>query len=304
MKTHLIITIILLTSYCSHAQGRLWAKAVHILLLLSIAFYHKGYAQPYKSMFGSQFSEWHVLVGNFENPEWKYEVSKYEKDTQVNSVTYKKISYGKAGSGLFREVLDSGKVWYIPPCESKEHLYMDYSLKKGDIFDFNIYNGTIQQKTVDSVFYVDGRKYIRCLYTRAGEQIIFIEGIGCIWGIASHYNNYCASPLWEQKIRCVYQDGALLYSGANESCNPFTTSIAGNVHDTKFTITPNPASSILRISNVKGITAIKLTDIQGRTIRSYTKPIENIDVSMLASGMYLLQLQTSEGVYTHKFVKE
>ncbi len=71
-----------------------------------------------------------------------------------------------------------------------------------------------------------------------------------------------------------------------------------------FTITPNPASSLLHISDITGITALKLTDIQGRIIRDYLKPVANIDVSMLASGIYLLQLQTSEGVCTHKFVKE
>ena len=64
---------------------------------------------------------------------------------------------------------------------------------------------------------------------------------------------------------------------------------------------PNPSSSIVNLSlpeslGVKGIT---ITDLQGRTVRSYNNNVSQIDVSDLTSGMYMVSIQT-ETANVHK----
>jgi len=74
-----------------------------------------------------------------------------------------------------------------------------------------------------------------------------------------------------------------------------------------FDIYPNPATSTITVeSKIKEVQSIKMVDVLGREI--YYLPIQNnkieIDVSHLPSGIYILQLQSKNGVVSKKFVKE
>ncbi len=76
-----------------------------------------------------------------------------------------------------------------------------------------------------------------------------------------------------------------------------------------FKIYPNPATSTITIeSNKYQDLSIKITDVLGREVIERTKnevlSIKNIDVSQLPSGMYIIQLQSKNGVVNKKFVKE
>lgn len=77
----------------------------------------------------------------------------------------------------------------------------------------------------------------------------------------------------------------------------------------KYTIFPNPATDIVTISNDEniGIKQIKLLDISGKIIEEafFNNDSEvQINVNDLANGIYLLQINTQNGVFIEKLIKK
>ncbi|MGB3344694.1 MAG: T9SS type A sorting domain-containing protein [Aequorivita sp.] len=72
-----------------------------------------------------------------------------------------------------------------------------------------------------------------------------------------------------------------------------------------FLIFPNPVHDKLKFqSAINHFDAVVITDINGRTVLSLEKQIPNeIDVSILKSGMYFLNIQSSDGNAIKKFIK-
>lgn len=73
-------------------------------------------------------------------------------------------------------------------------------------------------------------------------------------------------------------------------------------------IFPNPANSSVSISVTSGsIQSIQLKDITGRKVlpvNAINKPIVELDVSALAKGCYLLEIQTASALYTKRLLKQ
>jgi len=73
-------------------------------------------------------------------------------------------------------------------------------------------------------------------------------------------------------------------------------------------IYPNPVQNKIHINTQQQLTeaTIKIIDLKGSVISSNTYQSKNnfeIDASRLTSGMYILQLQTANGVQSFKFIK-
>ena len=77
----------------------------------------------------------------------------------------------------------------------------------------------------------------------------------------------------------------------------------------KFSTYPNPVKNIISISNSENINvkSISISDLNGRVVKteifSNVSDI-NINVSELSSGMYLLNINSGQGIVTKKIVKE
>ena len=72
-------------------------------------------------------------------------------------------------------------------------------------------------------------------------------------------------------------------------------------------IFPNPAQDVINIEseNLEGQLHYNIVDVEGRIIEERDLDGNTIDVSGLASGVYMLKLQTENGaVETRKFVKK
>ncbi len=69
---------------------------------------------------------------------------------------------------------------------------------------------------------------------------------------------------------------------------------------------PNPASSRLTISAPKTINSAAIYNILGKQVMSIeiNKNSESIDVSNLATGMYLIKYSIDNAVGTAKFIKQ
>jgi PKD repeat protein len=105
---------------------------------------------------------------------------------------------------------------------------------------------------------------------------------------------------------------------ANGNCGPDTTSISLSAWTTgisdllpagAFQVYPNPTSGMLRISADPGLhdATIYVYDMNGRLLlegKTMSNGFLDLDLSHESAGMYLIRLQTEEGVASRKVLKE
>ena len=108
-------------------------------------------------------------------------------------------------------------------------------------------------------------------------------------------------------INCVSADQ---FGFAIDDFKVTTTAVAStqSFFTNNFSIYPNPANNVLNLSVKNGLTVNEVTmvDINGRTVKTLTNALDSeieINVSDLTSGVYMLNVNTDEGVATSKFVK-
>lgn len=108
-------------------------------------------------------------------------------------------------------------------------------------------------------------------------------------------------------INCVSDDQ---FGFAVDDFSVTTTGVAStqSFFANNFSIYPNPANNVLNLSVKNGliVNEVTMVDINGRIVKSLTNAIDSeieINVSDLTSGVYMLNVNTDEGVATSKFVK-
>lgn len=129
--------------------------------------------------------------------------------------------------------------------------------------------------------------------------------------LLSAFNGENAQGVWTLTVDDVAnQDGGALTSWGLEICLNSTIVSVKEINPlSNVVIYPNPTNNQLIISGLADgvITTFTVTDITGKIVR---KPItsfnnqQNIDVSSLSTGIYFLQINSSTGTKTLKFVKQ
>jgi len=71
----------------------------------------------------------------------------------------------------------------------------------------------------------------------------------------------------------------------------------------RFKIYPNPSSGIVRIESKKTIHSLWITDLRGKLVLFESNAPNELDLSSLASGSYIISIQTKQGVQKQKFIK-
>jgi len=87
-----------------------------------------------------------------------------------------------------------------------------------------------------------------------------------------------------------------------------TTASTNDVLASKFSVYPNPANNVINIANAENIlvNGVVISDLNGRTVKnvSFDGVAEaQINVSDLASGMYMMTVSSDKGTMTKKIVK-
>lgn len=73
----------------------------------------------------------------------------------------------------------------------------------------------------------------------------------------------------------------------------------------KISIYPNPTSNVLTIKNIDSkIESISIFDLTGKIIETVVYNTNTIDVRNLVNGIYFIQINTANGLYNTKFIKE
>lgn len=77
--------------------------------------------------------------------------------------------------------------------------------------------------------------------------------------------------------------------------------------DKRITVYPNPSNSVLNINfNQLSPSQVSIFEINGRNLKTIKldSPNNTLDISELAKGMYILQIQTKEGTFNKQIIKE
>jgi len=69
-------------------------------------------------------------------------------------------------------------------------------------------------------------------------------------------------------------------------------------------IYPNPVKNTIRIQTSSKIEQIIIYDVNGRLLKQLSNPLEEINISDLANGIYFVKIFTQESIITRKIIKE
>lgn len=85
--------------------------------------------------------------------------------------------------------------------------------------------------------------------------------------------------------------------------NTFINAAVSDIEiDNKSIIYPNPAANFISFSSEKEITKVKFYNLHGQNVLSIEMPDEDIDLSSLNSGTYLVKAYSDNNVFTEKLI--
>lgn len=132
--------------------------------------------------------------------------------------------------------------------------------------EFNVNNSTVYRtETVD-------------LSTYAGNEHVLIKFV-----FTSGYGNN------------VFIDNVKITNGATA---------VESIDNNNLTIFPNPVKDVLTINYDKAISQIDVYDVNGKLVKSFTTVGNSINISGLSKGIYMLNMQTEDGLIVKSIVKE
>ena len=71
----------------------------------------------------------------------------------------------------------------------------------------------------------------------------------------------------------------------------------------KVQLYPNPTQDVLNIKSDKEILNVQIIDMQGKLVKTVFA-INQLDIRALPKGVYVVRVETSEGIFTEKVRKE
>jgi len=77
-----------------------------------------------------------------------------------------------------------------------------------------------------------------------------------------------------------------------------------NTLNNNINIYPNPANNIINFSNIDNIVYIKIIDLTGKIIIEDSSGNNKINLSELNSGIYFIKINTNNGIYSSKIIKD
>jgi sugar lactone lactonase YvrE len=237
-------------------------------------------------------------------------------DTLINSKIYHKLdvyyidqvdstcTHNFAGyQGAVREDTAARKVYFVPPSAGAESLLYDFTLQVGDTVKgylaFTMPGGPDVVHSRDSVLV--GTSYHTRWHINYTYGIYIIEGVGSTYGLIHPSLGEIADG-GLISLTCFQQDGTGLYPFMNVSCQQITSVNRLWERVAPVSLSPNPASTVVKIICEDQIFSIELLDPLGNQVTPEWKEANSLDVAQLANGVYFMRIKTSEGTITERFV--
>lgn len=246
----------------------------------------------YQSMFGQNETSWIVKYSNtyFEN---KIDSAYHLKDTIVSTTNYSIVRFENSGDAWIKEDTVLGKAWEVNSVTQQNNsLIYDLKLQIGDNFQIP-YSNIVGQ--VDSVYYVLGRKYIRLIPVFVESEFFYmIEGVG----LASGFFNYSDFNINKYRLlTCHFKDGELNYNWGGPCIPPGSYTNLNELNSEQFNLAPNPSNGHVSLEipeNVK-VLEINVLNMQGQVVFQQKESTNELNLSFLEGGNYIVHIESSEG---------
>ena len=207
--------------------------------------------------------------------------------------------------------------------------FFDLDYKKLYTFNFNVHNGTVVSYDISSPGYLSFNAWYRVImYLDYDNKKAYLE-IPNAGSKVFVFHNFLADINSSNTIEDFYPATILLYNtvdssgGINNAVHSKYDNIkitalnavpphilsATNFLSEKFNLYPNPATNVVNITNSENylVNQVVIYDVAGKELSTQTFNNESeiqLNVENLASGVYLLHMQTDEGTAVKKLVKK
>jgi hypothetical protein len=324
-----------------------------LLFFSQLLIFSFSKAQQYHPLLDS-VNEWNyfsicMAVSSISNPCFYGSVHSYyfseftSNDTIINSMEYKRVNSDIAClMGYIREDTLQKKVYFIDNQFNPEILLYDFSLQAGDSINLSfpitsdIHNpGYYHIDSIISVNLFGGTR--NALYlnpTTGGNQLIWIEGVGCTEALLYPYAGTFSAFFFptcpeiqhqsSQFLICFKHENKIYFDDCaynvalspgyilNDSCS-FTNYCSGisNFEKTDLNISPNPAMNYITVTtdhlSVKNY-HLTLMNINGQKIKTWDHSIivEGkkivLEINDISSGVYILECNYDDNLLRKKIV--
>ncbi len=289
-------------------------KKTFLLLFLLFFFAGKLYCQPVL-VDSSKEQLWYICKVGIVGPNDTTigcisEVLKKEDTEILNGKNYFKIMRTEESSlasweeiGHVRE--EDNRVYYMPSYDTIEFLLYDFTLNIGDTIKLvnTIYADTNNREyivtDIDSIDLTSGKKKRITLDSEDPE--IWIEGMGSLRGLI--YSALLIIGGYRELV-CYYENENKIYQNPEYDFCFYTPSVVDDKNEQEFLIYSNPSSEILTIEGLTN-TQLNIFNLSGSLVFSFNIEynIQDIDISGLTPGIYVIKVISSKIYYHYKFVK-
>lgn len=197
--------------------------------------------------------------------------------------------------GLYRE--HEGKLFKKAFSGVQETLVFDITVLKGDtiLLDIDDSPSELYVESTDTIVFADGvarkRVILRCVeFPFAYQERTWIEGLG---DLSSGYPA-CIVDASKQLI-CYSEESGIIYQ-ADWADKCWLTTNTNELDIEQLTVYPNPVRDILSVAAEKiSFQTYYIKSITGQSIQAGELPASGVDVSVLPSGVYILELRQPSG---------
>ena len=296
---------------------------LHVLLL---SFFLLGASAvtraQYESVFGANETSWNILTEEMAGRFLDSLVACC--DTTVNGYDYKLIQKYQyienwntwqlepADYGVLREDTTTGEAWYLSLADHVERKVSDMTLAVGDSFAvYNLNTSGFDSVAVDSVYYINGRKYIRLdivpfyHYGDEEEKVKLIEGVGPNIGI---YYGDVQFAIHAPYLLCAHKDGQQVYQNSNGEYGGYCSiNVLNSTYDldqmkSAIKSYPNPFSESITLEyegeKYIGATTITIYNVKGQRVMTEqwtSGASKTIATVALPAGFYFMLLRKTNG---------
>lgn len=263
-------------------------KRIAILTIALLAF-----------SFGVKAQSWYIMgeyVWSPPHPQGTYmELHEQGESVVINGLEYNTIYVHGEGLLLGAYRNEDNQVYYCKwngSAYDEEVMLYDYDLEEGDFFN-DTDTHPMMVNSVSTITDCNGveRKRIDFVFIGLeGEREYWIEGVGSSRGFVHSGDYETTSDGAIFHLLCYHVGNDVIYvDPVYDACD--IDEIAENSTNNSLSIYPNPANDFIKISNIyqMEITKVEVIDMLGRTLIS-TKNTEEIDVSSLSEGQYLVKI--------------
>jgi hypothetical protein len=230
---------------------------------------------------------------------------------QIEPVNSNNMSgYGISATGMAANVVASNS-WYNPVGTANDWLVSPQITIPAGVSEVSL-NWAAQSFSDDPNFLEDYQVYVSPTGGNAVSNFTTLLADVDRELTDGSYRSVSLLPYVGKTIRIAFRDNSVNKFLLFLDNISVTTGNALPVEDfvsSKFSISPIPVKSILSISNIEkiNVNAISIADLNGRVIKEKKyNNVRNIqvDLSELSAGMYVMNINSDQGIATKKIVKE